>query len=151
MNLGLTMANKKVKIIQEWPEPRKIKDIQFFLGFANFYRQFIHNYLEITVPLTQLTQEGTTWNFTPECRSAFELLKKAFTSAPILTHWIPNQPLVMETDASDYALAAILFMYNLDGELHPIAFHSHTFSGTELNYDVHDKELLAIYKVFQCW
>ena len=151
MSLGLTMADKKVKIIQEWPEPWKIKDIQSFPGFANFYRQFIHNYSEITVPLTRLTWKGTTWNFTLECRSAFELLKKAFTSAPILTHWIPDQPLVVETDASDYALAAILSMYNPDGKLHPIAFHSHTFSGAELNYDVHDKELLAIYEAFRRW
>ena len=75
-NLGLTMADKKVKIIQEWLEPRKIKDIQSFLGFANFYRRFIHNYSEITVLLTWLTRKGTTWNFTQECRSAFELLKK---------------------------------------------------------------------------
>ena len=57
----------------------------------------------------------------------------------------------MEIDALDYALAAILSMYNPDGELHPIAFHSRTFSGTELNYDVHDKELLAIYEAFRCW
>ena len=80
------MADEKVKIIQEWPEPQKIKDIQSFLGFANFYRQFIHNYSEITVPLTRLTRKGTTWNFTLEFCSAFELLKKAFTSALILTH-----------------------------------------------------------------
>ena len=66
-------------------------------------------------------------------------------------HWIPDQPLVVETDASDYTLAAILSMYNLDGELHPIAFHSCTFSGAELNYDVHDKELLAIYETFRRW
>ena len=107
--------------------------------------------MEITVLLTWLTQKGTTWTFTPNCCSTFELLKKAFTSAPILMHWIPDQPLVMETDTSDYALAAILSMYNLDSELHPIAFHSRTFSGTELNYNVHDKELLAIYEAFQCW
>ena len=93
-NLGLTMANKKVKIIQEWPEPQKIKDIQSFLGFTNFYRQFIHNYSEITVPLTRLTRKGYTWNFTQECCSTFELLKKGFTSALILTHWIPDQPLL---------------------------------------------------------
>ena len=66
-------------------------------------------------------------------------------------HWIPDQPLVVETNASDYALAAILSMYNPDGELHPIAFHSWTFSGAELNYDIHDKELLAIYEAFQRW
>ena len=151
MNLGLTMADEKVKIIQEWPEPWKIKDIQSFLGFANFYRRFIHNYSEITVLLTWLTQKGTTWNFTQECRSAFELLKKAFTSAPILMHWIPDQPLVVETNALDYALVAILSMYNLDSKLHPITLNSWTFSGAELNYNVHDKELLAIYEAFRRW
>ena len=57
----------------------------------------------------------------------------------------------METDASDYALAAILSMYNPNGELHPITFHSQTFSGAELNYNVHDKELLAIYEAFWHW
>ena len=112
MNHSLTMANEKVKIIQEWLEPWKIKDIRSFLGFANFYRWFIHNYLEITVPLTQLTWKGTTWDFTPECHSTFELLEKAFTSALILTHWIPNQPLVVETDALDHALMTIISMYN---------------------------------------
>ena len=122
-----------------------------FLGFNNFYRWFIHNYLEITVPLTQLTWKGTTWNFTLECRSTFELLKKAFTPAPILTHWIPDQPLVVEIDTSDYTLTATLSMYTPDRELHPITFHSRTFSSAELNYEVHDKELLAIYKAFRRW
>jgi hypothetical protein len=78
-------------------------------------------------------------------------LKKAFTTAPILTHWIPDCPLIVETDASDYTLAAILSMITPDGELHPIAFHSWTFSGAELNYDVHDKELLAIFEAFKRW
>ena len=114
------MVDEKVKIIQEWPEPWKIKDIQFFLGFANFYRWFIHNYSEITVPLTQLTWQGTTWNFTLECYSTFELLKKAFTSTPILVHCILDQPLVMETNALDYTLTAILSMYNPDGELYVV-------------------------------
>ena len=63
-------------------------------------------------------------------------------------HWIPNQPLVVETNTSDYALVAIFSMYNLDGKLHPITFHSQTFSGADLNYDIYDKELLAIYKAF---
>ena len=80
--------------------------------------------------------------------SAFKLLKKVFTSAPILTHCIPDQALVVETNASDYTLVAILSMYKLDCELHPITFHSQTFSSAELSYDVHDKELLSIFKAF---
>jgi Reverse transcriptase (RNA-dependent DNA polymerase) len=56
---GLTMSDEKVKAIQDWPEPRKVRDIQSFLGFANFYRHFIHDYSRITVPLTRLTRKGT--------------------------------------------------------------------------------------------
>jgi len=83
---GLAMAPYKVQIIQDGPEPRKVKDVQSFLGFANFYRRFIFGYSEITVPLTRLTRKGTTWHFSDECRLAFEALKKAFTTAPVLTH-----------------------------------------------------------------
>jgi hypothetical protein len=148
---GLTMSSDKVKAIQEWPEPRKVKDIQSFLGFANFYRRFIHNYSDIVIPLTRLTRKNAPWDFSDSCRSAFNTLKKAFISAPILTHWAPDSPLIVETDASDYALAAILSTTTPDGEVHPIAFHSRTFSAPELNYDVHDKELLAIFDAFKAW
>jgi len=83
---GLTMFNAKVKTIQEWPEPKKVKDIQFFLGFANFYKCFIFNYSDIVIPLTHLTRKNTLWNFDDDCRIAFNILKQAFTSAPILMH-----------------------------------------------------------------
>jgi len=148
---GLTMSNAKVKTIQEWPEPKKIKDIQSFLGFANFYRCFIFNYSDIVIPLTWLTRKDTPWNFDDNCRKAFNTLKQAFTSAPILTHWVPDVQLIVETDASDYTLAAILSIMTKDNEIHPIAFHSQTFSAPELNYNVHDKELLAIFEAFKIW
>src|SRR6266850_668260 len=148
---GLTMAPYKVQIIQDWPEPRTIKDVHSFLCFANFYHRFIYGYSEITVPLTRLTRKGTTWHFSDECRSAFEALKKAFTTAPVLTHWIPDTQITIKTDASDYALAAVLSITTPTGELHPIAFHSQTFSAPELNYDVHDKELLVIFEAFKRW
>jgi RNase H-like domain found in reverse transcriptase len=148
---GLTMSEEKVQTIRDWPEPWKIKDIQSFLGFANFYRRFIHNYSDITVPLTRLTRKGIPWAFTEDCRNSFKFLKKAFTSALILSHWVPDQPLVVETDASDYALGAILSMFDTSGELHPVVFHSRMFSGAKLNYDVQEKELLAIFEVFKLW
>ena len=125
---GLTMSDDKVKIIQDWPEPKKVKDIQFFLGFTNFYRRFIFNYSDIVIPLTCLTWKDIPWKFNSFCQDAFNSLKKAFTSAPILTHWIPNAQLIVETDASDYALAAILSVVNKNNEVHPVAFHSRTFT-----------------------
>ena len=69
-------------------------------------------------------KKGLPWNFTKDCRESFNKLKQAFTSAPILTHWTPDCPLIVETDASDYALAAILSQHTSDREIHPIAFHS---------------------------
>ena len=148
---GLTMSDAKVKTIQEWLEPKKIKNIQSFLGFANFYRCFIFNYSNIVILLTHLTRKNTSWNFDDKCRMAFNTLKQAFTSTPILTHWIPDAQLVMETDALDYALAAILSIMTKGDEIYSIAFHSQTFSAPELNYDVYDKELLVIFKAFKIW
>ena len=148
---GLTMSNDKIKIIQDWLEPKKVKDIQSFLGFANFYYRFIFNYLDIVIPLTCLTQKDISWKFDSSCQDAFNSLKKAFISVPILTHWIPDAQLIVETDVSDYALAAMLFIVNEENEVHPVAFHSRTFTIAELNYDTHDKELLAIFEAFKIW
>src|SRR6201996_2103291 len=102
------MDSAKVQAITDWPEPRKVKDIQSFLGFANFYRQFIPDYSDIVIPLTRLTLKGVKWDFSDKARRAFETLKLAFTSAPVLTHWVPDRPIIVETDASDYALGTIL-------------------------------------------
>ena len=140
---GLTIFDNKIKIIQDWPEPKKVKNIQSFLGFTNFYHWFIFNYLDIVISLTHLTQKDIPWKFDPSCQDAFNSLKKAFTSTPILTYWIP--------DASDYALTAIFSIVNEDNEVHPVAFYSHTFTAVELNYNTHDKELLAIFKAFKIW
>jgi RNase H-like domain found in reverse transcriptase/Reverse transcriptase (RNA-dependent DNA polymerase) len=148
---GLTMSIDKFQTIKDWPEPWKIKDIQSFLGFTNFYCCFIYNYSDIAVPLTRLTRKGTPWVFNKECQESFNYLKKAFTLAQILSHWVPDRPLLVETDTLDYALNSILSLFDEEGVLHPVAFHSQTFTGAELNYNVHDKELLAIFEAFQHW
>ena len=145
------MFNNKVKTIQDWPEPKKVKDIQSFLDFANFYCWFIFNYSDIVIPLTCLTQKDISWKFDFSCQDTFNSLKKAFTSTPIFTHWIPYAQLIIETNALDYALAAILSIVNKYNEVHPVAFHSRTFTTAELNYDIHDKKLLAIFEAFKIW
>ena len=146
---GLTMDNNKVKVIQDWPKPHKVKDVQSFLGIANFCRQFIHNYSELTVPLTQLTQKGTPWIYSDTCWNLFETLKQAFTTALVLAQWEPGNLLIVETNASDYTLSAICSMVTpSNDQVHLVTFHFWTFNSAELNYDIHDKELLAIFK---CW
>ena len=148
---GLKMDPSKVQTIQDWPEPHKGKDAQSFLGFANFYCHFISDYSIIVILLTRLTCKGIPWNFTDATWKSFQALKSAFTSAPVLTHWVPNKPIIVETDASNYALGAILSIQTNSGEIHPVAFHSCTFSALELNYDTHNKELLAIFEAFHVW
>jgi len=147
---GVQIDKSKVQVIQDWPTPCYLRDVQAFLGFANFYRHFIHNYSKITVPLTCLTCKSCPWNWSSDCESVFQLLESSFTSTLVLTHWDPDLPLVLETDASDLVLAAILSTY-IEGELHPIAYHSRALNTTELNYNIHDKELLAIAESFKKW
>lgn len=148
---GIFMDARKVETITTWPEPKRVKEVQSFLGFANFYRRFILNFSDLAKPLTRLTKKHAKWNFDDKCRQAFDALKTAFTSAPVLHHYDPNLPLVVETDASDYAISAILSTVTPSQELHPIAFHSRSLAPAELNYDVHDKELLAIFEAFTIW
>ena len=107
--------------------------------------------MDIAIPLTHLTWKNIPWKFDSFCQDTFNSLKKAFTSTSILTHWIPNAQLIVETDASDYALAAILSIINEDNKVYSVAFHSRTFTMAELNYDTHDKELLAIFEAFKIW
>ena len=148
---GLKMDPDKIKVVLDWPEPRKVKELQSFLGFANFYRRYIYNYSDIVIPLTRLTRKNVPWNFDNNCRESFNLLKKAFTTAPVLTQWKPDCQIIVESDASDYALAAIISIQESDGSVHPVAFLSRTFNSSELNYDIHDKELLAIHEAFVAW
>jgi hypothetical protein len=101
--------------------------------------------------MTRLLQKDAPWCFDTHCKSTFNMLKLAFTTAPILSHWIPDMPQIIETDASDYAIAAIHSIWTPDGELHPVAFHSRTLRPTKCNYDMHNKELLAIFKAFKIW
>jgi len=147
---GLSMDPQKIRTVIEWKKSATIRDVQCFLGFANFYRIFIQNYSKIAAPLTRLTcKNKLEWN--AEADQAFETLKKAFTTAPILTHPDFQKPFFLETDASDFALGAVLSQPDKDGHLHPVAFHSRKFTATEINYEIHDKELLAIVDSFQEW
>jgi hypothetical protein len=104
---GLSIDPKKIQIFMEWKKPTTIRDVQCFLNFMNFYRIFIKNYLKIVAPLTRLTcKDKLEWH--TEADNAFEVLKKAFTTAPILVHSNFEKPFFLESDASDFTLGAIL-------------------------------------------
>ena len=128
-----------------------MNEVQIFLGFANFYRRFIKNFSKICKPKTE-TQKGDKQKFSwgHKQNIAFEKLKLGFTTAPILAHFYPQRETVIETDASDFALGAILSQF-LDKRLHPVAFHSRKLNSAQRHYEIHDKELLAILEAFMEW
>jgi len=105
---GISMTSTKVEEIRAWSTPEKVVDVQSFMGFANFYRRFIKGFRKRAKPLTALTKKGIKWTRTSSCQEAFDKLKDMFTTGPILTHFDDTRPTKLETDASDFALGAIL-------------------------------------------
>ena len=145
------MDDVKVKAIREWPEPRNLKEVQAFLEFANFYQRFIQGYSQICTPLTKMTKKEQPFHWECEQKEAFEKLKKKFTLAPILALFDPERKIMLKTNASDQALGSCLSQPDAEEQLHPVAYRSRKFSGPELNYDVPNKELLAIVDAFEEW
>jgi len=148
---GIRMSKDKAEVVRSWWQPTSLTETQSFLGFANFYRRFIKDYSRITKLLTELTKKTGKWSWSEEAGGAFEELKRRFTTAPILAHIDPTKPVIIETNASDFAIGAVLSQWDNDNRLHPVAFHSRKFQPAELNYDIHDKELLAIVDTFKHW
>ncbi len=138
--------------MQEWPAPTSRREVQWFLGFANFYRKFIHNFSQVAAPLHALTSSKVKFLWSPQAEYAFQRLKSSFVSAPVLT--LPNtkRQFVVEVDASDLGAGAVLSQRSeRDNKLHPCAFLSRRFSSSERNYDVGNRELLAIKLALEEW
>lgn len=147
---GVNMILDRVQTIREWLSPTHVKSLQSFLGFCNFYRSFIHDYSEIATPLTNLTKKGLTWQWTKEADDAFIRLKNAFCTGKIVRHFNPKLPIILETDASDFAISGVLSQVHSDGT-YPVGYFSRKLKAAELNYDTHDKELLAIIESLKGW
>lgn len=148
---GLEMDPEKVKAIQEWATPTTLKELQQFLGFANFYRRFIAAYSGIIEPMTRLLRKETEWHWGDAQAKSFEALKAAFTTAPALAFFDYHKKTIVETDASNWASGGVLLQYGDDGKLHPVAFFSSKHTSAECNYEIYDKELLAIVKALEEW
>src|SRR5260221_9277377 len=89
---GIKMNPQKLATIVDWPEPSSVKELQSFLGFTNFYRRFIDHYARICLPLNVLTKKNTSFIFSADAHSAFNMLKQKFTAAPVLVHYDPHAP-----------------------------------------------------------
>ena len=150
---GIKMDANKVKTITNWPLPKSIHDIQKFLGFANFYRRFIPNFSSISQPLTDLVkpkERFKKFDLPSSAVTAFHTLLEAFTSANVLRHFDYHLPTRLETDASDFAVAAVV-KQQFEGRWHPVAFYSRKMNPAERNYEIHDKELLAVVAALGQW
>jgi hypothetical protein len=146
------MSQEKVEAVLNWKYPSSHVEVQSFLGIANYYRRFIRDYSRVARPLTELTMgEVKNWKWSAEAKQAFDELKSRFTSAPILAHFNPQKPVIIESDTSDCALRAVLSQRYHENRMHPVTFHSRKFTHAEINYEIHDKELLAIVDAFKHW
>ena len=128
-----------------------MKVICSFLGFANFYQQFIPNYSTIARPLNDLIKKNLPWNWIPSQQLTFDSLKCLFLSEPVL--YIPNlfSPFTIATDTSKYVSGAILLQTDSNGEWHSYSYLFQSFSPMEHNYDIYDWELLAIIHALKAW
>ena len=149
------MDPTKLKGISDWPVPKTIKQTRSFLGFGNFYRRFIRKYSEIARPMNELlgklNGKDKQFIWTKDAQKAFESLKKRFTEEPVLIMADQTKPFQIECDTSKYASGAVLTQLDGNGERHPCTFISKTFSPTERNYEIYDRELLSIIRTLQEW
>jgi hypothetical protein len=148
---GLSMVEEKVKAISEWPTPRNVSEVRSFLGTAGYYRQFIKGFSELATPLTMLTKDDVKFEWGSKQQDAFTRLQSAVKEGPVLALPDPNLPFIVHTDASGFAVGAVLSQKQLDGSVRPLAFLSKKMLDAETRYPVHEQELLAIVHALKTW
>ena len=148
---GIKMDPAKVDAIKQWDSPICVREVCLFIGFCNFYCQFIRDFSKIARPLNTLTKKNVKFTWTEECKLAFEELKKCVCKAWILIYLDPSKKCHVETDLSDYISTGVLSQEDNNGILHPVAFFSKRMVSAECNYEIYNKELLAIIWCFEKW
>ena len=148
---GIKMEEEKVKGVMEWPTLKCIKDVQKFLDLVNYYRQFIEGFASIARPLHDMVKKDKKWDWTERQEKAFRELKEQFTKKPVLAAPDLDIKLRVEVDTLDYATGGVLSMECEDGLWRPVAFLSKSLNKIERNYEIHDKEMLAIIRELEAW
>jgi len=156
--LGLRIAYDKIMMdpikiqgVADWPVPRNVTDVRSFLGFTNFYRRFIRNFSDVAKPLNALLQKDAKWEWSDVQFKAFEHLKSLLCSKPILVFPTEDRAFLVEADSSSYATGAVLSQMREDDKWHPVAYISKSLSPAERNYDIYDKEMLAVMCALEQW
>ena len=140
---GIHTDPAKIEAVKDWPTPITQTQVRSFLGLASYYRRFIRGFAEIAGPLHRLTEKSAKFKWTSECEEAFQKLKEALISAPVLSYPQEEGQFVMDTDASAFAIGCVLSQVQ-DGEEKVVAYGSKSLSRPERNYCVTRRELLAI-------
>ena len=148
---GVKTDPDKLEAITKWPRPNKVKELQSFLGFRNYYRRFINKFAEIARPLYALTSSKKKFEWDQEAEKAFKELKQAMVSPPVLSYPDYDKQFIVECDASKYAIGGVLSQQDEKGELHPVYYYSKKLSKSEINYSITEKELMAIKTTFVEW
>uniref|UniRef100_A0A0W0FX52 Putative reverse transcriptase-rnase h-integrase n=1 Tax=Moniliophthora roreri TaxID=221103 RepID=A0A0W0FX52_MONRR len=145
------MDETKLAEIKDWEALRMVKGVRSFLGFANFYWKFIGKYAELVRPLHDLTKKNMKFDWMKECDIAFRVSKAKFLQQLILQMPDNTKPFVIEADTSKWAMGAVLKQQGTDGDLHPCSYISHAFTPTEKNYEIYNRELMAIINALKTW
>src|SRR6266568_4796314 len=145
------MDRVKVQGVDSWERPKNLKELRGWMGFINFYRRFIEGFSKTARVLNELTKKEVPWEWTDEREEAFQKLKRLICAEPVLLMPKLEKPFELEVDASNYAIGATLNQKDERGRWHPVAYYSTTLSETERNYDIYDKELLAVVKSLRHW
>ena len=148
---GVRMDPAKVSAILEWEAPRTVKGVQSFIGFANFYRKFIQEFSTIILPIMKLVRKDVTFRWDEEADRAFVRLKKMFITAPVLALFDAERETIAEVDASKWCVGGTLYQVDDEGVIRPCAFFSKKNSPAECNYEIYDKEMLAIVRCLEEW
>jgi hypothetical protein len=148
---GIRVDPRKIEALEGWKPPTSVKGVRSFLGFCNFFRRFIRDHGRIAKPLHDLTKKGQAFQMGKQELEAFERLKRALTTAPVLCYYSPSRPTKVETDASDGVVGAVLSQLQDDGHYHPVAYFSKTMQDAETRYPIQDKEMLAVVLALQEW
>ena len=148
---GIEMQKEKVEGVLNWSVPRNVKEVQKFLGLANYYRRFIKDFARIAAPLHMLVRKEQKWKWKKEQEEAFGKLKEVFTTELVLAIPDIDKEMRVEADTSDYTTGGVLLTKCEGRKWRPVAFISKSLNAMERNYKIHDKKMLVVIRCLEAW